>query len=206
MLQNHHLVQLPPSGRPFAHGTASIFSICHNEQHHHHHPADSEAENKTEEEDIGADHASLATRRDSADRGGEEERLSAAAAAVAAAGAHVPVDGTIGGETSGSGSTGGGTVGSGGMGDEEEGRVVAGGAMCGEGASARPQLGQVVRACELNPSCSICLFEYFLDEDVTLLPCGHLYHKEVIFDSFLGLWVLVGWDAVWEDECTRGGV
>lgn len=39
---------------------------------------------------------------------------------------------------------------------------------------------QVVRADELNPSCSICLFEYYFGEDVTLLPCGHLYHTEVI--------------------------
>lgn len=39
--------------------------------------------------------------------------------------------------------------------------------------------GQVVRAGELNQSCSICLFEYYLDEDVTLLPCGHLFHTEV---------------------------
>lgn len=39
--------------------------------------------------------------------------------------------------------------------------------------------GQLVRASELNPSCSVCLFEYYLDEEVTLLPCGHLYHTEV---------------------------
>ncbi|CAN0413239.1 unnamed protein product, partial [Laminaria digitata] len=37
---------------------------------------------------------------------------------------------------------------------------------------------QVVRACELNPSCSVCLLEYYLNEEVTLLPCGHLYHTE----------------------------
>lgn len=45
--------------------------------------------------------------------------------------------------------------------------------------------GQVVRACELNPACSICLYAYYLDEDVTLLPCGHLYHTEV-YDGWEG--------------------
>ncbi|CAM9467355.1 unnamed protein product [Ascophyllum nodosum] len=43
-----------------------------------------------------------------------------------------------------------------------------------------PRGGQVVRACELNPSCCVCLFDYYLDEEVTLLPCGHLYHTECI--------------------------
>ncbi|CAM9715128.1 unnamed protein product [Ectocarpus sp. 6 AP-2014] len=39
---------------------------------------------------------------------------------------------------------------------------------------------QVIRASELNASCSVCLFGYFVDEAVTLLPCGHLYHTECI--------------------------
>ncbi|CAM9213097.1 unnamed protein product [Ectocarpus sp. 13 AM-2016] len=39
---------------------------------------------------------------------------------------------------------------------------------------------QVIRASELNASCSVCLFEYYVDEAVTLLPCGHLYHTECI--------------------------
>lgn len=37
----------------------------------------------------------------------------------------------------------------------------------------------VIRASELNLSCSVCLFEYYVDEAVTLLPCSHLYHTEV---------------------------
>ncbi|CAN0375050.1 unnamed protein product, partial [Discosporangium mesarthrocarpum] len=37
---------------------------------------------------------------------------------------------------------------------------------------------QVVRAQDLSPSCSICLFEYYANEEVTLLPCGHLFHTE----------------------------
>ncbi|CAM9542781.1 unnamed protein product [Ectocarpus sp. 4 AP-2014] len=39
---------------------------------------------------------------------------------------------------------------------------------------------QVIRASELDASCSVCLFEYYVDEAVTLLPCGHLYHTECI--------------------------
>lgn len=52
---------------------------------------------------------------------------------------------------------------------------VGGGAAGREGEGGR----QVVRACELNPSCSVCLLGYYLNEEVTLLPCGHLYHTEV---------------------------
>lgn len=52
--------------------------------------------------------------------------------------------------------------------------------MLGSGVGPRGRRGgQLVRASELNPSCSVCLFEYYLDEEVTLLPCGHLYHTEV---------------------------
>lgn len=37
----------------------------------------------------------------------------------------------------------------------------------------------MIRASELSLSCTVCLFEYYKDEAVTLLPCSHLYHTEV---------------------------
>lgn len=99
---------------------------------------------------------------------------------ISAGGGAKEAGGALGSGAIGGGALGGGALGSGALG----GGAFAGGALgCGGGkkggALPAPQPGQVVRACELNPSCSICLFEYLLDEEVTLLPCGHLYHTEV---------------------------
>ena len=55
----------------------------------------------------------------------------------------------------------------------------AGGGGAGGGGAGAGAGGQVIRASELNQSCSVCLFEYYQDEAVTLLPCSHLYHTEV---------------------------
>ncbi|CAM9235030.1 unnamed protein product [Pylaiella littoralis] len=54
-----------------------------------------------------------------------------------------------------------------------------GGAAAGGGGGGRGWR-RVIQASELSPSCSVCLFDYYKDEAVTLLPCSHLYHTECI--------------------------
>lgn len=110
----------------------------------------------------------------------EESAPMSSSSSSAGGGAKEKAGGALGGGALGSGASGGGALGSGTLG----GGAFGGGALGNGGdrsggALPAPLPGQVVRACELNPSCSICLFEYLLQEEVTLLPCGHLYHTEV---------------------------